>query len=205
MGARAAKDAGLRFRISVGAVSRPLSWLLLNISILEPGASPMIAASIQRPHKAFPGITNFAYVTMDGGHTWKAVPRANPRKRQQGDDVVAYSSNGLAIHAFIAFQGIRWNRGNSLACAGVGYPLRKTSGGDRGSPCSPASRKRKRHDRISPCCARMRACSFASIPSARGFRQKALSRGSVAAGVRNGRSRPSLGVGAAVQSNRTLS
>jgi hypothetical protein len=60
--------------------------------------------------RAHPGISNFAYVTTDAGKSWKTVPRANPHKTQQGDDVVTFTPDGLAVHAFISFQGVRQPR-----------------------------------------------------------------------------------------------
>jgi hypothetical protein len=57
-----------------------------------------------------PGISDFAYVTTDAGRTWKMVPRANPQQVQQGDDAVTFTPDGVAIHTFIAFTGIRQAR-----------------------------------------------------------------------------------------------
>ena len=57
-----------------------------------------------------PAVTDFAYVTTDAGRTWKMVPRENPHKTQQGDDVIAFMPDGLAIHTFISFSGIRQAR-----------------------------------------------------------------------------------------------
>jgi BNR/Asp-box repeat len=64
----------------------------------------MIAVSIAQM-KGFPGITDFAYVTTDGGKTWKTAPCPNHNKRRQGDDVIAFTGDGLALHGYIAFDG----------------------------------------------------------------------------------------------------
>jgi hypothetical protein len=48
---------------------------------------------------------NMTYLSEDGGSTWKTVATANPGKRIQGDDFVAFTSDGLALHAYIAFNG----------------------------------------------------------------------------------------------------
>ncbi len=87
---------------AVGAVE-------VSVAINPTNPDHMIAASIARM-KGDPSITNFAYVTSDAGRTWKMVPRANPHKVTQGDDVVAFTPDGLAIHAFISFAGIRQAR-----------------------------------------------------------------------------------------------
>jgi hypothetical protein len=69
----------------------------------------LVAVSIARL-KDHPGITDFAYVSNDAGRTWKTVPRANPHRTQQGDDVVTFTPDGVAVHAFISFAGIRQER-----------------------------------------------------------------------------------------------
>jgi hypothetical protein len=69
----------------------------------------LVAVSIGRL-KAFPGVTNYAYVSTDAGRTWKTVPYPNPGKRQQGDDVVTFTPDGVAVRGYIAFQGIRVKR-----------------------------------------------------------------------------------------------
>lgn len=81
----------------------------VSVAINPTNPDHMIAVSIAKL-KEHPGITDFAYVTNDAGRSWKMVARANPHKTQQGDDVVAYTPDGLAIHAFISFSGIRQAR-----------------------------------------------------------------------------------------------
>jgi BNR/Asp-box repeat len=87
---------------AVGAVE-------VSVAINPTNPDHMVAASIARV-KEHPGITNFAYVTTDAGRAWKMVPRANPHKVQQGDDVVTFTPDGLAVHGFISFAGIRQAR-----------------------------------------------------------------------------------------------
>jgi hypothetical protein len=53
------------------------------------------------------GVSNFAYVTTDGGKTWKTVATKNTKAITQGDDVITFDASGAAHHAFIAFAGIR--------------------------------------------------------------------------------------------------
>src|SRR5881628_57571 len=69
----------------------------VSVAINPTNPDHMIAVSIARM-KEHPGITDFAYVTTDAGRTWKMVPRANPHKVQQGDDVVTFTPDGTAIH-----------------------------------------------------------------------------------------------------------
>src|SRR5437763_13378824 len=77
----------------------------VSVAINPTNPDHMIAASIQAA-KPDPFTTNYSYVTTDGGRTWKTVPRSNPLKRQQGDDAVTFTADGLAIHTYIAFVGI---------------------------------------------------------------------------------------------------
>jgi hypothetical protein len=95
----------------VARVSPPEAAGAVEVSVAINPTNPdhMIAASIARM-KQHPGITDFAYVTNDAGRSWKTVPRANPHKVQQGDDMVTFTPDGLAVHTFIAFSGIRQKR-----------------------------------------------------------------------------------------------
>jgi hypothetical protein len=81
----------------------------VSVAINPTDPDHMIAASIARM-KQHPDITNFAYVTTDAGRSWKTVPRENPHKVQQGDDAVTFLPDGLAVHGFISFTGIRQPR-----------------------------------------------------------------------------------------------
>jgi hypothetical protein len=95
----------------VARVSPPEATGAVEVSVAINPTNPdhMIGVSIARM-KDHPGITDFAYVTTDAGRTWKMVPRTNPHKVQQGDDVITFTPDGLAIHTFISFAGIRQPR-----------------------------------------------------------------------------------------------
>jgi hypothetical protein len=95
----------------VTRVSDPAARGAVEVSVAINPTNPdhLIAASIAQM-KQHPGITDFAYVSTDGGRSWKTVPRANPQKRRQGDDMVTFTADGLAIHTYIAFDGIRVKR-----------------------------------------------------------------------------------------------
>src|SRR5262249_2074824 len=56
------------------------------------------------------GPTNVTYVSKDGGKTWKTNAVAKHAKRTQGDDQVAFTGDGLGLHTYIAFNGIRTPR-----------------------------------------------------------------------------------------------
>ena len=88
----------------------------VSIAINPTNPDHMIAVSIANMKK-HPGISDFAYVTNDGGRTWQVSPCPNPHKRRQGDDVIAFMPDGLAIHTFISFDG---NRGDRPAKANSG-------------------------------------------------------------------------------------
>jgi len=79
----------------------------VSIAINPKNPDNMIAASFQigRPPKPRAGSSN--YVTFDGGKTWKTVPTPNASNLVQGDDVVVFSSDGIAYHAHLSFDGIR--------------------------------------------------------------------------------------------------
>jgi hypothetical protein len=78
----------------------------VSVAINPTNPDHMVAVSIQATKKDDP-VTNYAYVTTDGGTTWKTIPYDNPLKRQQGDDVVTFTADGLAVRAYINFVGIR--------------------------------------------------------------------------------------------------
>jgi hypothetical protein len=95
----------------IARVSPPEANGAVEVSVAINPTNPdhMIAASIATI-KGKQGITDFAFVTTDAGKTWKTVARDNPYKVQQGDDVVSFTPDGVAIHTFISFVGIRQNR-----------------------------------------------------------------------------------------------
>jgi alpha-glucosidase len=92
-------------------VSPPEAKGAVEVSVAINPTNPdhLVAVSVARM-KDHPGVTDFAYVSNDAGRSWKTVPRANPHKTQQGDDVVTFTPDGLAVHAFISFAGIRQAR-----------------------------------------------------------------------------------------------
>src|SRR5437660_1118959 len=79
----------------------------VSVAINPKNADNIVGASFAagRPPRARYGSYN--YVSMDGGKTWKTVPVEDPKGLTQGDDVVYFSSDGIAYHAHLSFVGIR--------------------------------------------------------------------------------------------------
>lgn len=82
----------------------------VTIAINPKNPDNMIAASFQTGRPPKPRAGSYHYVTFDGGKTWKTVPTPDPKNLVQGDDVVAFSSDGIAYHAHLSFDGIRLAR-----------------------------------------------------------------------------------------------
>lgn len=67
----------------------------------------LVGASFQTGIPPKPRAGSYTYVTMDGGKTWKTVASQDPQNLVQGDDAMAFSSDGTAYHAHLSFDGIR--------------------------------------------------------------------------------------------------
>ncbi|MBI2803783.1 MAG: exo-alpha-sialidase [Planctomycetes bacterium] len=72
----------------------------VSVAINPTNPDHLVAVSQQGP-------SNAAYASTDGGKSWKTVALKNAGKRVQGDDVVVFNADGLAVRAYIAFDGIR--------------------------------------------------------------------------------------------------
>jgi hypothetical protein len=82
----------------------------VSIAINPKNPDNMIAASLQIGRPPQPRAASHQYVTFDGGKTWKTVPTPNLSRLVQGDDIVAFSSDGVAYHVHLSFDGIRQSR-----------------------------------------------------------------------------------------------
>src|SRR6185503_16463361 len=82
----------------------------VTIAINPKNPDNMIAASFQTGLPPKPRAGSYHYVTFDGGKTWATVPTPDPKNLVQGDDVMAFSSDGVAYHAHLSFDGIRLAR-----------------------------------------------------------------------------------------------
>jgi hypothetical protein len=79
----------------------------VTIAINPKNPDNMIAASFQTGNPPKPRAGSYHYVTLDGGKTWKTVSTPNSKNLVQGDDVVAFSNDGVAYHVHLSFDGIR--------------------------------------------------------------------------------------------------
>src|SRR4029453_16962246 len=75
----------------------------VSIAINPKNPDNMIAASLQTGRPPKPRAGSYNYVTVDGGKTWKTVPTPNPTNLVQGDDVLAFSNDGVAYHVHLSF------------------------------------------------------------------------------------------------------
>jgi len=91
-------------RVSEPGARRPAE---VAVAINPTDPTHVVAVATGRGAVGEPRSTNAAYVSFDGGETWKTVPAANPDRRLQGDDAIAFSADGTAHHVYIAFDGIR--------------------------------------------------------------------------------------------------
>lgn len=77
------------------------------IAINPKNPDNIIAVSMQRSGLGGLPVSNYAYVTDDGGKRWKTVAAHNPRAIRQGDDAITIDSEGVAHRSYISFDGIR--------------------------------------------------------------------------------------------------
>ena len=82
----------------------------VSIAINPKNPDNIIAGSLQIRRPPRPRAESHNYVTFDGGKTWKTVPTPNLANLVQGDDVVVFSSDGIAYHVHLSFDGIRQAR-----------------------------------------------------------------------------------------------
>ena len=82
----------------------------VSIAINPQNPDNIIAGSLQIGRPPKPRAGSYNYVTFDGGKTWKTVPTPNPANLVQGDDIVVFSSDGIAYHVHLSFDGIRQAR-----------------------------------------------------------------------------------------------
>lgn len=101
-------------------VSEPdaLNPVEVSVAVNPTNADHIVGVSMQRSKNRQAYTTNFAYVSTDGGRTWKTAAHHNPDNRVQGDDVVAFTADGLAVRTYISFLGIRVPR-PARAAAGI--------------------------------------------------------------------------------------
>jgi imidazolonepropionase-like amidohydrolase len=78
-----------------------------SVAINPVNPDHIVGVSQQRPRQGGPRKTNYSYVSLDGGRTWKTANVSSVGGRIQGDDAIAFGPDGVAHHVYIAFDGIR--------------------------------------------------------------------------------------------------
>jgi hypothetical protein len=91
-------------RVSEPDAIRPAE---VAIAINPKNPDNIVGASFQTGRPPLPYSASYTYVTMDGGQTWKTGAPQDPQNLVQGDDAVAFSSDGTVYHAHLSFEGIR--------------------------------------------------------------------------------------------------
>ena len=81
-----------------------------SVAINPKNPDNIIGVSFQYGRPGQARVSNCRYVTNDGGKTWTTVVAANERNLPQGDDAIAFSSEGIAYHSYMSFDGIRVKR-----------------------------------------------------------------------------------------------
>jgi len=100
----------------------------LSVAINPADPDNVLIVSLAAGPPDRPGITDYAYVSRDGGRSWVTNLQPNPEGRTQGDDAVTFDLQGRAFHSYIAFEGIRVAR-PTKAWNGI-FVSRSDDGGD---------------------------------------------------------------------------
>ena len=82
----------------------------LSVAINPVDPEEVVIVSLAAGPPGGPRITDYGYVSHNGGLDWATVPLPNPESRTQGDDAVTFDTGGTAFHSYIAFEGIRVER-----------------------------------------------------------------------------------------------
>ncbi len=82
----------------------------VSVAINPKNPDNIIGVSFQYGKPGQARVSNARYITQDGGKTWVTIAAPNERSLPQGDDSIAFSSDGIAYHSYMAFDGIRVKR-----------------------------------------------------------------------------------------------
>ena len=82
----------------------------VSIAINPKNPDNIVGVSLQYGKPGQARVSNARYVTNDGGKTWTTIYASNERNLPQGDDSIAFSSEGIAYHCYMSFDGIRVKR-----------------------------------------------------------------------------------------------
>jgi len=90
--------------VSDGDVRQPCE---VSVAINPRNPDNIVVVGLAKPAAGKPRVTNYTFVTTDGGKNWTTAPAPNPDMRVQGDDAVTFSDDGTAFRSYIAFWGLR--------------------------------------------------------------------------------------------------
>jgi hypothetical protein len=90
-------------RVTAPGARRPAE---VSVAINPVNLDHVVGVSIQAGRPGEPRNSNYAYVSEDGGRTWKTVAAPNPHGRVQGDDAIAFGPDGTVHRTYIAFDGV---------------------------------------------------------------------------------------------------
>lgn len=83
----------------------------ISVTIDPSNPNRVMAVSMQRAFESGkPGITNYGYVSNDGGLNWETKPHPNPGYRIHGDDAIVFGNEDWVHHSYIAFKSLREER-----------------------------------------------------------------------------------------------
>lgn len=105
----------------------------VSLAINPKNPDNIIGVSFQYGKPGQVRVSNCRYVSHDGGKTWTTIVAANPRNLPQGDDAIAFSSEGIAYHSYISFDGIRVKR-PQRAFSGIWVSESRDSGNSWSAP-----------------------------------------------------------------------
>jgi hypothetical protein len=94
-------------RISPDTLRQPAE---VAVAINPTDPDNIVAVGLAEGKTAGVRVTNYAFVTVDGGDTWVTTAAPNPAQRVQGDDAIAFDADGNAYRSYISFEGIRVDR-----------------------------------------------------------------------------------------------
>lgn len=106
----------------------------VSVAINPTSPDHVIAVLLQGGQPGEPRVSNHAYVSIDGGRSWRGEAAPNADRRVQGDDAVTFGRDGVAYHSYISFDGIRIARPER---AWSGIFVRSTRDGVRWSTPAP--------------------------------------------------------------------
>ena len=78
----------------------------LSVAINPTEPDNVVVVALAEGPPGGPRITNYAFVSRDGGRSWTTHLHPNPEGRTQGDDAVSFDTQGHAFHSYLSFDEI---------------------------------------------------------------------------------------------------